>query len=50
MVHFKAGAVVGLNYVLTGIPEGEEMAYIEEVLLQGEGLLMHRAQNIPEMG
>lgn len=36
-----------LNYFLTGIPEGEEMAYIEEVLLKSEGLLMHMTQIYP---
>jgi ABC-2 type transport system permease protein len=31
--------IFALNYFLTGIPEGEEMAYIEEMLLKNEGLL-----------
>lgn len=36
-----------LNYFLTGIPEGEEMAYIEEILQKREGLLMHMTRIFP---
>jgi ABC-2 type transport system permease protein len=36
-----------LNYFLTGIPEGEEMAYIEDLLLKSEGLLMHITRIYP---
>ncbi len=39
--------VFALNYFLTGIPEGEEMAYIEEILQKGEGLLMHMTRIYP---
>ncbi len=36
-----------LNYFLTGIPEGEEIAYIEELLLKSEGLLMYITRIYP---
>ncbi len=36
-----------LNYFLTGIPEGEEMAYIEEMLQKNEGLLMQITRIFP---
>ncbi len=36
-----------LNYFLTGIPEGEEIAYIEDLLLKSEGLLMHITRIYP---
>lgn len=36
-----------LNYFLTGIPEGEEMAYIEQVLQRSEGLLTHMTRIYP---
>jgi ABC-2 type transport system permease protein len=35
------------NYLLTGIPEGEEIAYIEELLLKSEGLLMYITRIYP---
>ncbi len=39
--------VFALNYFLTGIPEGEEMAYVEEILQRSEGLLMHMTRIYP---
>lgn len=31
--------ILGLNYFLTGLPEGEEMAYVEALMTENEGLL-----------
>ncbi|MFU8795343.1 MAG: putative ABC transporter permease subunit, partial [Dethiobacteria bacterium] len=39
--------VFALNYFLTGIPEGEELAYVEEMLLKSEGLLTHMTKIYP---
>ena len=39
--------IFALNYFLTGIPEGEEMAYVEEMLLKSEGLLMYMTRIYP---
>ena len=39
--------VLTLNYFLTGIPEGEEMAYIEEMLQKNEGLLIQMTRIFP---
>jgi ABC-2 type transport system permease protein len=39
--------IFALNYFLTGIPEGEEMAYVEELLIKSEGLLMHITRIYP---
>jgi len=36
-----------LNYLLTGIPDGEEMAYIEELMHKSEGFLMHITRIYP---
>ena len=36
-----------LNYFLTGIPEGEEVSYIEGMLQKSEGLLMHMTRIFP---
>lgn len=36
-----------LNYLLTGIPAGEEMAYIEEMLQKSEGLLTYMTRIYP---
>jgi ABC-2 type transport system permease protein len=39
--------IFALNYFLTGIPEGEEMAYIENLLIKSEGLLMYITRIYP---
>ncbi len=39
--------VFALNYILTGIPEGEELAYMEELLLKSEGLLTYMTRIYP---
>jgi hypothetical protein len=36
-----------LNYFLTGIPEGEEIAYIERMLQKSEGLLIQMTRIFP---
>ncbi|MGM0653180.1 MAG: putative ABC transporter permease subunit [Bacillota bacterium] len=36
-----------LNYLFTGIPEGEELAYIEEMMQKSEGLLMQMTRIFP---
>ena len=33
--------IFGFNYFVTGLPEGEEMAYLETLMLKNEGLLEH---------
>lgn len=39
--------IFALNYFLAGIPEGEEMAYVEELLMKSEGLLTHITRIYP---
>lgn len=39
--------IFSLNYLLTGIPEGDEMAYVEEMLMKGEGILTHMTRIYP---
>lgn len=36
-----------LNYLLTGIPKGEELSYIEEMMQKSEGLLMQMTRIFP---